>query len=122
MGGEHEAQVTLERKSTNSKNNAFLHTIVPAFLAFKYEHGYPVGYFISHDSRMFFKDITRSHGYSLITYSDLNQQQIDLCYNCTVNLTGNTVNRTPLLLVAVHLFPNMPPWLSSLLFNPFTPA
>ena len=80
------------------------------------------GYFISHDSRMFFKDITRSHGYSLITYSDLNQQQIDLCYNCTVNLTGNTVNRTPLLPVAVHLFPNMPPWLSSLLFNPFTPA
>ena len=22
---------------------------------------------------------------------DLNQQQIDLCYNCTVNLTGNTI-------------------------------
>ena len=32
------------------------------------------------------------HGYSLITYSDLNQQQIDSRYNCMVTLiTGNTV-------------------------------
>ena len=36
-------------------------------------------------------DITRSHIYSLITYSDLNEQQINSSYNCTVNLTENTV-------------------------------
>ena len=35
--------------------------------------------------------VTRSHVYSSITYCDLNQQQIDLHYNCMVNLTGNTV-------------------------------
>ena len=36
----------------------------------------------SRDNQMFFKLVTRSHVYSSITYSDLNQQQIDL-----VNLT-----------------------------------
>ena len=39
---------------------------------------------------MFFKDVTRSHIYCLITYGDMNQQQIDSRYDCTLNLTGNT--------------------------------
>ena len=34
---------------------------------------------------------TGLHVYSSITYIDLNQQQIALRYNCTVNLIGNTV-------------------------------
>ena len=35
--------------------------------------------------------ITRLHVYSSIMYSELNQQQIGLRYNCTVNSTANTV-------------------------------
>ena len=53
-------------------------TIVQAVLTFKYEHGYPIGYFTSHDPQMFFKEVTQSHIYSLITYGDLNQQQTNL--------------------------------------------
>ena len=38
--------------------------------------------------------LTWSHIYitlhGLISHSELNQQQIDSCYNCAVNLTGNT--------------------------------
>ena len=37
------------------------------------ERGYPTGYLASHDPQMFFKCVTQLHVYSLITYSDLNQ-------------------------------------------------
>ena len=68
-----------------------MHNIVQAVPALKYQCGYIIGYFPSRDPQMFFKYITWSHVYSLIMYSDLNQQQIDLRYNCTLNLNGNTV-------------------------------
>ena len=77
------------------RGGACVHTIVQAVLAFKYECSYPIGYFTSHDPQMFFKYVTRLHVYSLITYSDLNQQQIDWHYSCTVNLTGNWTTLLP---------------------------
>ena len=35
------------------KNNACTHTIVKPVSAFKYERGYPIGYFTSRDPQMF---------------------------------------------------------------------
>jgi len=47
--GEHKARVTHEGKSEKKKKNACAQTIVQAVPAFKYECGYPIGYFTSHD-------------------------------------------------------------------------
>ena len=57
------------------KINACTHSIVQAVSSLTYERGYPIGYFTLRDPRMFFKDVTASPIDSLITYSDLNQQQ-----------------------------------------------
>ena len=65
-----------EREGWSAKKmNACTHSIVQAVPAFKYERRYSIGYFTSRDLRMFSKDVTRSHIYSPITYSDLNQQK-----------------------------------------------
>ena len=37
-------------------------------------------------------------------YSDLNEQQIDSHYNCTVNLTGNTVKKDSSALCALCIY------------------
>ena len=83
------AKARRTRGMEREKMDACTHSIAQAVPAFKYERRYSIGNFTLRDLRIFFKDVTRSHIYSPITHSDLNQQQIDLCYNCKVNLTGN---------------------------------
>ena len=61
------------REEEREKNNACAHTSVQAVPTFICERGYPIGYLASHDPQMFFECVTQLHVYSLITYSDLNQ-------------------------------------------------
>ena len=56
-----------EPRGGAQKIDACTHTIVQVVPGVQYERGYPIGYFTSRDPRMFFKDVTRSHIYSLIT-------------------------------------------------------
>ena len=111
--GESEANTKQEqrtRKGAGKKNNACAHTIVKAASAFKYELGYLVT-LLHVVLKCLSRRNTIAYSYSLITCKDLNQQQIDSCYNCTVNLTGNTVaNRTSLLPEVLRLFRNAPLW------------
>ena len=85
--------VSRARGQEGEKYNACTHTIVRAVPAFKYECGYPIGYFTSRDPRMFFK-------YNMAFAS-----------SCSVD---EAIRET------LRLFPNGPP--SSLPFNLLTPA
>ena len=60
--GKHEASAKRELRAREGllKNPASPHTIVQAVPAFKYECSYLIGYFKTHDPRMFFQDVTRS--------------------------------------------------------------
>ena len=60
--GERVASVKRELRARGGslKNPACPHTIVQAVQAFKYEHGYLIGYFETRDPQMFFQDVTQS--------------------------------------------------------------
>ena len=64
---------TCTRGEERENNNACAHTSVQAVPTFIRERGYPIGHLASHDPQMFFKCVTQLHVYSLIAYSDLNQ-------------------------------------------------
>ena len=76
LGEKNESEARNAKKLTPVRPN----TIVQAVPESNYERGYPIGYFTSRDPRMFFKDVTRSHIYSLIGNSDLNQQRNTITY------------------------------------------
>ena len=70
-----------------------MYQFVQAAFAFKYEHDYPICNFTSHQPRMILKGPRNMIAYLQFCHiqTDLNQQQIDSHYSCTLNLTGNTV-------------------------------
>ena len=78
---------------TNNKKRDKSSHFVPRTESFALRNRCPSGTDLIPPERIqnFNKRVTRSHVYSCITYSDLNQQQIDSCYNCTLNLTRITV-------------------------------
>ena len=65
--GERETRASRVRGQECEKITTCTHTIGETVPAFKYERAYPIGRFTPRDPRKFFKDVTRSHIYSLIS-------------------------------------------------------